>query len=544
MAKLFKKTTLRFIQSHWGKEDENQDVNFKDLEDFFVHMMKKEDWILDDQTWNDLDMNRTYMRMNRTYSMPGQQCLYNMLRILQFDEEELKRRNRMIEYLQHNKEQREKLQCLLYFLGKEEYDGAASILYKGTPKLPPGRAWVLPATLGMIASIVSIPFMGVRAVILVVIFFIMNMIIHNGMNKYTEAALPGIRYLAKMLMVAREIAKLKIPELDSNYNPFFEKVVDKCRIILKKNKAIGTISTDPLGLGEYLKIAFLTEARAYLRTCVYIDQFAPALRTLYRRLGELDAFQSVASMRRGLRYCCKPEFVPQKDYFNAVQMGHPMIKGAVCNDITIEGKNVVLTGSNMSGKSTFLRTIGVNAILAQTFYMAMAKKYQTSFFNILSSISPSDDLMEGRSYYMAEAESLLRMIQNADGPYCSILLIDEIFRGTNPTERVAAASSLLTYLSERNCMVIVATHDIEITENVKEHYDSYHFEEEVTKDSMEFDYLLKPGVLKKPNGIRILEYIGYPEEITKRALEAVQFDRDGENGDSAKDENENENENL
>ena len=528
MANFFKKTTLRFIQNHWGKEDDQQELDFKDLEDFFVQMMKKDDWILDDQTWNDLDMNRTYMKMNRTFSNPGQQCLYNMLRILQFDEDELKRRNRMIEFMQHNKEQREKIQSLLYFMGKEEYDGAASILYKGTPKLPPGRAWVLPATLGMIASLISIPFLGVRAIILVIVFFIMNMIIHNGMNKYTEASLPGIRYLAKMLLAAREIAKLKIPELDANYNPFFEKVVDKCNIIIKKNRAIGRVSTDVFGLEEYFKIAFLTEARAYLRTCMYIDDFAPALRTLYRRLGELDAFQSVASMRRGMRYCCKPEFMEQKDYLNVVQMGHPMIKGAVCNDITIDSHNSVLTGSNMSGKSTFLRTIGVNAILAQTFYMAMAKKYQTSFFNVLSSISPSDDLMEGRSYYMAEAEALLRMIQNADGERCSILLIDEIFRGTNPTERVAAASSLLTYLSECNCLVMVATHDIEITENVKDQYDSYHFEEEVTKDSMEFDYLLKPGVLKKPNGILILEYIGYPEEITQRALEAVQFGRDGE----------------
>ena len=158
MANFFKKTTLRFIQNHWGKEDEQQDVDFKDLEDFFVQMMKKDDWILDDQTWNDLDMNRTYTKMNRTFSNPGQQCLYNMLRILQFDEDELKRRNRMIEFLQHNKEQREKIQSLLYFMGKEEYDGAASILYKGTPKLPPGRAWVLPATLGMIGSIISLPF--------------------------------------------------------------------------------------------------------------------------------------------------------------------------------------------------------------------------------------------------------------------------------------------------------------------------------------------------------------------------------------------------
>lgn len=80
-------------------------------------------------------------------------------------------------------------------------------------------------------------------------------------------------------------------------------------------------------------------------------------------------------------------------------------------------------------------------------------------------------------------------------------------------------------------MVVVATHDIEITENVKDQYDSYHFEEKVSKEALEFDYLLKPGVLKKPNGIRILEYIGYPDEITQRALEAVHFDEDGDEKD-------------
>lgn len=531
MAKFFKKSTLRTIQNWWGKEDESQEVNFNDVEDFFVRMMKKDDWILDDLTWNDLDMNRSYMKMNRTLSMPGQQQLYNMLRILQFDEEELKRRNRMVEYFQHNKEQREAVQCLLFYLGKEEYDGAASLLFKGAPQLPPSRGWVIPATLGMIASIIALPFWGVRAIVLVAIFFIMNMIIHHNINKYTEASMPGIRYIARMLVAAKEIAKLKLPELDPGYNAFFEKVVDKCQIILKKNRALGVTSTDPLGLGEYVKIAFLTEARAYLRTSIYIDEYAPALRTLYRRLGELDAFQSMASVRRGMRQCCRPQFVEQKDYLSAVQLGHPMLKGAVCNDITIDGKNVVLTGSNMSGKSTFLRTIGLNVILSQTFYMAMAKEYKTSFFNILTSISPSDDMMEGRSYYMAEAEALLRMIRVVDEERCTLLLIDEIFRGTNPTERVAAASSLLTYLSEHNCMVVVATHDIEITENVKEQYDNYHFEENVTKEALEFDYLLKPGVLKKPNGIRILEYIGYPEEITQRALEAVDYKGEDENED-------------
>ena len=521
MARFFTKKALEDVRKRWGKEDEVQPVEFQDTEDFFVRMMRKTDWILDDQTWNDLDMNRNYLKMNRTYSMPGQQCLYNMLRILQFDEEELKRRNRIIEFYRMNTEKREQIQCLLRYLGKDQYDSAAGLLYKDIPELPRIRGWVIPSTIGMIASFFTIPFWGVRGVLMVVLFFLINMLINHLMNKATQQALPGIRYLSRMLVVAREIKKLDIPEL-AEYNEFFDKVVDKCGAIMRKNRSLGaTGSQDLMGIVTYLNIMFLVEARAYLRCMVDIRESAPALRTLYRKLGELDALQSMASVKRGLRHVTRPVFTEKKNYLKAEQIGYPMLVGAVCNDITIDQRNMVLTGSNMSGKSTFLRTLGLNAILAQTFDMVMAKSYEASMFSVMTSISPSDDLVEGTSYYMAEAKALQRMLGALSDEIPSLLLIDEIFRGTNPTERVAAASSLLEYLSDKNCMIIVATHDIEITEEVEEQYDKYHFEEKVTKDSLEFDYLLKPGVLKKPNGIRILEYLGYPEEIIEDALDHV-----------------------
>ena len=175
-------------------------------------MMRKDDWILDDLTWNDLDMNRNFYKMNRTLSMPGQQQLYNMLRVLVFDEEELKRRGRMIEFFQYNKEAAGA--AALYFaLFKQGKTMTAPLLcfIKGLRSLPSIRSWVLPALFGMIASLVSIPFMGVRAVVLVAIFFIMNMVIHNKINRYTEAAMPGIRYITRMLIAAREICALQLP---------------------------------------------------------------------------------------------------------------------------------------------------------------------------------------------------------------------------------------------------------------------------------------------------------------------------------------------
>lgn len=520
MASVITKKALKYVSGRWGKEDEDPELDLAQTEDFFVAMMRKDDWILDDQTWNDLDMNRVYKKVNRTFSIAGQQCLYNMMRILRFDEAELKRRDRVVQFFQHNKEDREQIQAALHFIGKDRFDGACSLLFKGVPELPSYVSWLTPMTLGMIISLILIPFMGIRMLFPVLFFFIANVVLHNRLNVHTDATMPAIIYIGRMLRAAEEIAKRDDPQL-REYNEFFRKCVDKCAVLKRKTRSMGVIADDPLGLAEYLNMVFLIQARGYVRCLHDVEENAPALRVLYRRLGELDALQSVASYRRGQRTCCTPEFVEDMAYLEADTIVHPLLRDAVANSITMQDRNVVITGSNMSGKSTFLRTIAINAVTAQTIYTVSAKHYKTSFFQVLTSISPSDDLMEGTSYYMAEAEALLRMLQILNDDRCSLLIIDEIFRGTNPMERVAAASALLEYMAGRNTMVMVATHDIEITQKVAEQYDSYHFTEHVTKDALEFDYTLRPGVLKSPNGIRILEYIGYPEEIIQEALANV-----------------------
>ncbi|MBQ7916743.1 MAG: hypothetical protein IJ315_08165 [Firmicutes bacterium] len=112
MPKFYKKGILEYVRSHWGKDHSDNelrdDINFHDMEEFYVSMMKRADWILDDQTWNDMEMNRVFCKLERTYSMPGQQMLYNMLRTLIFEEEELKRRDKVMDFLLHNRELRER----------------------------------------------------------------------------------------------------------------------------------------------------------------------------------------------------------------------------------------------------------------------------------------------------------------------------------------------------------------------------------------------------------------------------------------------------
>ena len=386
MPNYYKKKRMSYVQEHWGKDYSNlrkTEVRFADLESHFVSMMKRADWILDDQTWNDLEMNQVYCKLDRAYSTPGEQVLYNQLRTPIYDEEELQRRDRVMEFIQHNKDERDKIACMMYFLGKADYDGAASLLFKGVPKLPRYAGWARGLALAMLLALISIPFIKLTGLMFSLVMFVVNTIYHQKFNMHTESSLPGVQYLAKMLIAADEIAKLEAPQLEKDYNSFFRKCFKKCETLRKKAGLTGGENSDPLGILEYFKMIFLVEDRAYIRCMDYVEELAPVLRVLYRKIGELDALMSIASYRRGMRHMAKPVFVKEPRYLRVDNILHPLLEqDGVPNSLEINNSNVVITGSNMSGKSTFLRTLATGALMAQTYYTVCADGYTGSFFNL------------------------------------------------------------------------------------------------------------------------------------------------------------------
>lgn len=176
----------------------------------------------------------------------------------------------------------------------------------------------------------------------------------------------------------------------------------------------------------------------------------------------------------------------------------------------------------MSGKSTFMRTIGVNAIFSQTIYTCLASKYRTSFYKIVSSVSLNDNLVEGKSYYLCEAEAIHRVLKSCEKSNCCLALIDEIFNGTNPIERVGASVEILNYLIEKNTLTIVSTHDLQLTQMLKG-YESYYFNEDISNEGMRFDYNIRKGICKSRNAVKILDYLGYPNELISRINKRVEI---------------------
>jgi DNA mismatch repair ATPase MutS len=180
-----------------------------------------------------------------------------------------------------------------------------------------------------------------------------------------------------------------------------------------------------------------------------------------------------------------------------------------------------VTGSNMSGKSTWLRAVGVSAVLAQTIDTCLASDYEAPIFDVRSCIGRTDDLLAGKSYYLVEVEALLGLVRaSADGtPH--LFLLDELFRGTNAVERIAAGEAVLRELivdsSDLN-IVLAATHDGELVDLLRDRYSAYHFGDAIGPHGLTFDYHLLPGPATTRNAITLLQLQGAPESLVNRAL--------------------------
>ena len=174
----------------------------------------------------------------------------------------------------------------------------------------------------------------------------------------------------------------------------------------------------------------------------------------------------------------------------------------------------------MSGKTTFIRTVAVNSILAQTLNICFAKSYNAPFYKVFSSIRISDDLLDNTSYYLQEVLTIKELIDASTDKNPCLFILDEIFKGTNTIERISGGKAILSHLNRKQHTVLVSTHDIELTDLLqKEDYNLYHFSELIKDNELIFDHKIKKGKLKTRNAIKILDLYDYPKTIIKDAKE-------------------------
>ena len=272
---------------------------------------------------------------------------------------------------------------------------------------------------------------------------------------------------------------------------------------------------------ELLKISILSEPHMFHKAVKLIKGKQHEIEKLYCFVGEIDSLLAISKIRHSEAYCCIPSICETNERFAFKELYHPLIESCVSNSLTVQHKSILLTGSNMSGKSTFIRTIGLNVLLAQNINTCFARNFSLQQHLVLQSmITVGDDLMNSKSLFFEEVLTVKEMLINCSNGK-NIFLLDEIFKGTNTFERIAAGKAVLTQLVKNGNIVFVSSHDIELCELLEEEYELYHFCEHIQNSEVEFDYLLKQGRLTAFNAIKILKMNGYSDEIIEEAYETV-----------------------
>ncbi len=232
-------------------------------------------------------------------------------------------------------------------------------------------------------------------------------------------------------------------------------------------------------------------------------------------LGEFEAISSLATLSFNHPKWYFPLLKENHFFIEGKEIGHPLIKASACvnNPVKIEhaGELMLVTGSNMAGKSTYLRSIGVNTVLAMAGAPVCAAYFCLSPVQIVSSMRIADNLEESTSTFYAELKKLKTIIDKVNNNEKVFILLDEILRGTNSLDRHTGSAALIKQLIKHNAACIIATHDVELAKMKEEYPDNilnYHFDVQVSNDELYFDYKLKEGICTSLNASILMKKIG------------------------------------
>ncbi len=489
----------------------------------YYNAIKREKGDIDEITWNDLDMNQIFMTINNTRSAAGEEYLFAMLHQPEFEPEKLKERNRLIEFFGKHKEERQMIQTVLDRMGKMkelsvyEYMNRLGILDRESNL---SHALLIVALIVAISVIFVNPLIG----ILTTVFCIVNNIVQYYKRKMViEKYFQVVSFIIRLVDCAGELGGYKIEEISSyseklraNYK-IYAPFIRGSWLVTSRNPS-GSIADMFL---DYLRMIFHIDLFKFNTMMKTFEKKQDELNEMFEIMGQLDSMIAIASFRELMGDYCIPELSKEvKPSIETENIYHPMINEPVKNSIT-EHKSVLITGSNASGKSTFIKTLAINAILAQTINTVMADTYKASYFKVMSSMALQDNLLSQESYYIVEIKSLKRIIDDLDETIPTLCFVDEVLRGTNTLERIAASSQILLSLCKGNAICFAATHDIELTHILENFYSNYHFQEQVVEDDVLFDYVLHSGRAVSKNAIKLLKIMGYEEQIIDDATNSA-----------------------
>ena len=487
---------------------------------------------IDDITWKDIEMDRFLAHIDVTWTGPGYEVLIHWLRHpVISDRSALEFRDRLITWLETYDQERAEIAGVLYTSGLDR-KGSVYDAVRAVEQAEPVSTFrfVIPALLTL-AGLAGLFIKPVPSLILLIVMFAVNFRIRMNAQADYRSVTDGFACLEGLLKAS-----------DRLQNTYHDS--EELRVLLDEaknaSKVFGNFRKGAFLLGSgnqtgisqavltYLNLFFHLDMIRYNRMLLSVREHMEEAMILFRTVGTIDAAWSAASWRAGGSDWCRPDLSCENQGINLRGMHHPLMNDPVPNDCVTD-TGFLLTGSNASGKSTYLKGCALSAIMAQTIASVPAVSYSAPFFSVFTSIALTDNLRGGESYYVVEIRSLKRILDAAGSGHPVLAMADEVLRGTNTVERIASSASILRKLREEGVIILAATHDIELSYMLETILPNRHFGETIDEGDVVFDYTLREGRAEGRNAIRLLQEAGFPQDVTDRAgLSARHFEETGE----------------
>ena len=474
--------------------------------------------LVDDRTWSDLEMDKLFRRWDQSITPPGSQYLYATLRTYQHKVRSLEANVHTLNQFAHHQETSRPLRLALDGLNCKEAAYLAGFLTGPAPQLPKYYRLFYLLSVLTIAMTIGL-FFHTEFLFPLIGLWLVNIVTNVRFGRTfakDAAALTGlVRLLAVAPRVSASLRAANLPEVAR----LDELSAAASRVRAKTRWAVfrpANANDLVVALFEYLNLLCLFEITFSCWSLVAIREDRPTLASLLEQVARLDALQGLAGALASYPVYCRPRLEAGLAY-DIAGMYHPLVERAVGNSLAGTGKSLLISGTNMAGKTTFMKTLAMNCLLAQTVGVCLAQSAVLPRVRVKALIKRDDTVALGQSYFLGEAKELLEILreaERADRPF--LLALDEIFRGTNSVERIAAGCAVLSHLAE-SMLVIASTHDLELCVLLELEFDSCHFTEAVTATGARFDYRLRKGPCTSRNAIQLLVLAGYPKPVTDRA---------------------------
>jgi DNA mismatch repair ATPase MutS len=479
---------------------------------------------LDERTWADLDLDDVFHAVDYTASEPGRQLLYHQLRTPQFDSAALDRLDSAVNRFTSDETLADLVRSTLSQLGDPRAAHLDDLLFGELPSRP-ALWWTFPLLTASAVSCLALISIWPRAAVVWLAICVVNVGVQIFYKPRVQRFVPALHELPALLRVADTLGAVQADEVQSEAQALRNASAElgalriATRWLMYEPSQASDIQAT---IYEYVNLLFLLDVNAFVFATNSLRESRKIAQEALHALAYMDVAQSIASWRKSLHYWATPTFLPAQKSLAVDGLYHPLLGAPVANDLVVDGRSVLITGSNMSGKTTFVRTLGVNAVLAQTLHTVCARNWRAPMLLVRTSIGREDSLQDGKSYYLAEVETVLELVRASASGRQHLFLLDELFRGTNTVERVAGAYAVLSYLNRGADLVVAATHDVELLDMLRGGYEMHHFREEVVDEGLTFDYRMRPGPSTTRNAIALLRVLKYPASLVDSALAVVE----------------------